>query len=59
MFFFRDHESIERINKIKKTRTEESDDDDLNAEEDEYDDDELSVRQKPKSLLFFLNFLLS
>jgi hypothetical protein len=36
-------ESIERINKIKKTRTEDSDEEDLNVDEDNYQDDEISV----------------
>jgi hypothetical protein len=44
--FYRDLESIERINKIKKTRIEDSDDEDLTVGEDNYEDEEVSVRQK-------------
>ena len=42
--FFRDLETVERINKMKKTRTEDSDEEELNAEEDDYDDEEVPVR---------------
>jgi hypothetical protein len=41
--YFRDLQSIERINKIKKNRTEDSDEEDLNADEDNYEDEEISV----------------
>jgi len=46
ILFYRDLESIERINKIKKTRIEDSDDEDLTVGEDNYEDEEVSVRQK-------------
>ncbi len=57
--FYRDPESIERINKIKKTRTEDSDDEDLTVGEDNYDDEEVSVRENQikKSILVFRNYL--
>ena len=41
----RDLESIERMTKLKKTRTDDSDDEDVDAQEDNYDDDEVSVRK--------------
>ncbi|CAF4924719.1 unnamed protein product, partial [Rotaria sp. Silwood1] len=46
-----DLESIERINKIKKNRTEDSDEDDLNAEEDDYDDEEISINEEDEKAL--------
>ncbi|CAF0825519.1 unnamed protein product [Adineta steineri] len=46
-----DPESIERINKIKKTRTEDSEDEDLNVQEDEYEDDEVSIDENDEKAL--------
>jgi essential nuclear protein 1 len=46
-----DLESVERINKIKKNRTEDSDEEDLNAEEDNYDDEEVSIDEEDEKAL--------
>lgn len=56
-FVCRDQESIERINKIKKTRTEDSDEEDINAEEEDYEDDDVSVRNRIESKFEFSYFL--
>ncbi|UJR35992.1 hypothetical protein I4U23_028732 [Adineta vaga] len=46
-----DPDSIERINKIKKTRTEESDDEDLNIQEEDYEDEDISINEDEEKAL--------
>ncbi|CAF1052910.1 unnamed protein product [Rotaria magnacalcarata] len=45
-----DFESIDKINKLKKTKVEESDEE-LNGEEDQYDDEEVSINEEDEKAL--------